>query len=124
MSRWPPNIPLKCIMATNLTKRDIVLEIYEKTGFSQKEVRETVQLTLDTIAHALAHGKNVELRNFGVFEVQVRKSRVGRNPNKPETDVVIPKRAVVKFKAGKELKAALKGINLDSLEATPRAVES
>ena len=110
-------------MATNLTKRDIVLEIYEKTGFSQKEVRETVQLTLDTIAHALAQGKNVELRNFGVFEVQVRKSRVGRNPNKPETDVVIPRRAVVKFKAGKELKAALKGINLETVEATQPSIE-
>ena len=107
------------IMAANLTKRDIVLEIYEKTGFSQKEVRETVQLTLDTIANALSNGRNVELRNFGVFEVQIRKSRVGRNPNKPETDVVIPKRAVVKFKAGKELKAALKNINLDTLNTEP-----
>ena len=102
-------------MAGNLTKRDIVLEIYDKTGFSQKEVRETVQLTLDTIAKGLAEGKNVELRNFGVFEVQVRKSRVGRNPNKPETDVVIPERAVVKFKAGKELKADLKKLDLDNV---------
>jgi DNA-binding protein HU-beta/integration host factor subunit alpha len=32
---------------------------------------------------------------------------VGRNPNKPETDVPIPARAVVKFKAGKEMKAEL-----------------
>lgn len=103
-------------MAGNLTKRDIVLDIYEKTGFSQKEVRETVQLTLDTIAKALAEGKNVELRNFGVFEVQVRKSRVGRNPNKPEKDVVIPTRAVIKFKAGKELKADLKKLDLDELQ--------
>ncbi|HQU08791.1 MAG TPA: HU family DNA-binding protein, partial [Opitutales bacterium] len=79
-------------MATNLTKRDIVLEIYEKTGFAQKEVRDTVQMTLDVIARALAEGRNVELRNFGVFEVQVRKARVGRNPNKPEKDVVIPRR--------------------------------
>ena len=90
-------------MPSNLTKRDIVVEIYEKTGFAQKEVRETVQMTLDAIAKALADGRNVELRNFGVFEVQIRKARVGRNPNKPETDVIIPKRAVIKFKAGKEL---------------------
>ena len=76
-------------MANNLTKRDIVLDIYEKTNFAQKEVRETVQLTLDAIAQALTEGRNVELRNFGVFEVQVRKSRIGRNPNNPETDVVI-----------------------------------
>ena len=56
-------------MAGNLTKRDIVLEIYEKTGFPQKEVRDTVHMTLDVIARALAQGRNVELRNFGVFEV-------------------------------------------------------
>ncbi len=100
-------------MSGNLTKRDIVLNIYDKTGLPQKEVREVVQLTLDAIAEALAEGRNVELRNFGVFEVQVRKSRIGRNPNKPEKDVIIPKRAVIKFKAGKELKAELKSLNLD-----------
>jgi len=103
-------------MAGNLTKRDIVIDIYEKTGFPQKEVRETVQMTLDVIAKALAQGRNVELRNFGVFEVQVRKARVGRNPNKPETDVVIPKRAVIKFKAGKELKGELKNLDLERVE--------
>ena len=103
-------------MSNNLTKRDIVLDIYDKTDFAQKEVRETVQLTLEAIATALSKGRNVELRNFGVFEVQVRKSRIGRNPNKPETDVVIPKRAVIKFKAGKELKARLQNIDIDALE--------
>jgi len=103
-------------MSNNLTKRDIVLDIYEKTDFAQKEVRETVQLTLDAIANALSQGRNVELRNFGVFEVQVRQSRIGRNPNKPETDVVIPTRAVIKFKSGKELKAKLKELDVDSLQ--------
>jgi nucleoid DNA-binding protein len=102
-------------MASNLTKRDIVLSIYDKTGFPQKEVREVVQLTLDTIAEALSSGRNVELRNFGVFEIQVRKSRIGRNPNKPEKDVIIPTRAVIKFKAGKELKAELKDLDLEDI---------
>ena len=102
-------------MSSNLTKRDIVLGIYEKTNFAQKEVRETVQLTLDAIADALSQGRNVELRNFGVFEVQVRKSRIGRNPNKPETDVVIPARAVVKFKAGKNLKTKLQDFDIESI---------
>ena len=97
-------------MSGNLTKRDIVLSIYEKTSFSQKQVSETVQMTLDTMSKALAQGLNVELRNFGVFEVQIRKSRIGRNPNQPDIDVIIPQRAVIKFKAGKELKANLKNI--------------
>ncbi|MCC5807887.1 MAG: HU family DNA-binding protein [Opitutales bacterium] len=102
-------------MSSNLTKRDIVLSIYEATGYPQKEVRDVVQLTLDAIARALEEGRNVELRNFGVFEIQVRKSRVGRNPNRPEKEVVIPRRAVIKFKAGKDLRAKLKELDLDRI---------
>ncbi len=34
-------------------------------------------------------------------------------PNKPEKDVIIPKRAVIKFKAGKEMRAGLNEINLE-----------
>ena len=85
----------------NLTKREIVLQIYQKSGFPQKQIVDTVQQTLDIIQEALAAGRNVELRNFGVLEVQIRKQRIGRNPNKPEHDVVIPARATVKFKSGK-----------------------
>ena len=88
-----------------LTKRDLVVRISNETGLVQQQVLDVVQKTLDYIADALAKGDKVELRNFGVFEVKVRKARVGRNPNAPETDVPIPQRAVVKFKAGKEMRA-------------------
>ena len=87
-----------------LTKRDIVTRISKGSGIVQHDVFAVVQQTLDLISDALASGQHVELRNFGVLEVQVRKARVGRNPNKPETEVVIPERAVVKFKSGKILK--------------------
>ncbi len=100
---------------TNLTKREIVLEIYRKSGFPQKQIVDTVQQTLDIIQRALANGRNVELRNFGVLEVQVRKQRIGRNPNKPGDTVVIPQRAVVRFKSGKILKQQLKKIDLGSI---------
>ena len=88
-----------------LTKRDLVVRISNETGLVQQQVLDVVQKTLDYIADALAKGDKVELRNFGVFEVKVRKARVGRNPNAPETDVPIPQRSVVKFKAGKEMRA-------------------
>ena len=100
---------------SNLTKREIVLEIYGKSGFPQKQIVDTVQQTLDVIQRALANGRNVELRNFGVLEVQVRKRRIGRNPNQPGSVVIIPQRAVVKFMAGKLLKQQLKQIDLSSL---------
>src|SRR6516165_1464388 len=88
-----------------LTKRDLVVRISDETGLNQHQVLDIVQKTLDHVAQALAHGEKVELRNFGVFEVKVRRARVGRNPNAPATDVPIPERSVVKFKPGKEMRA-------------------
>ncbi len=90
-----------------MTKRDLVVLISEETGLVQQQVLDVVQKTLDHICNALAGGTTVELRNFGVFEVKVRKARIGRNPNRPETDVPIPRRAVVKFKPGKEMREAV-----------------
>lgn len=98
-------------MAKNFTKKDIVLHVAEHTQLPQKLVQHVVQKTLDAIAQAFIEGRDVELRNFGVFELKVRKQRIGRNPNKPEEDVPIPERVIVKFKAGKELKTALKGLD-------------
>ena len=88
-----------------LTKRDLVVRISEESGLIQTKVFEVVQKTLDYIAEALAKGDKVELRNFGVFDVKIRKARVGRNPNRPKTNVPIPTRATVKFRAGKEMRA-------------------
>jgi nucleoid DNA-binding protein len=94
-------------LVMTLTKRDLVMRISEETGLIQTQVFDVIQKTLDQISEALAKGGKVELRNFGVFEVKVRKARVGRNPRQPETDVPIPARAMVKFKAGKEMKATV-----------------
>ena len=88
-----------------LTKRDLVTRISDESGLIQQQVLDVVQKTLDYIAESLSKGDKVELRNFGVFEVKVRKARVGRNPNSPAKDVPIPQRAVVKFKPGKEMRA-------------------
>lgn len=90
-----------------MTKRDLVVRISKETGLMQHQVFQVVQKTLDYIAEALARGEKVELRNFGIFEIKIRKPRVGRNPNKPEQDVPIPQRAVVKFKPGKEMRDAV-----------------
>jgi nucleoid DNA-binding protein len=91
-----------------LTKRDLVLRICEDTGLVQQHVLDIVQRTFDHIIKALAQGEKVELRNFGVFEIRVRKARIGRNPSAPGIKVPIPERSVVKFKAGKEMRVAVR----------------
>jgi nucleoid DNA-binding protein len=90
-----------------LTKHDLAVLISDETGLIQVQAIEVVQKTLDYIAAALANGDKVELRNFGIFDVRITKPRVGRNPRKPEVDLLIPARATVKFRAGGELKAAV-----------------
>ncbi len=90
-----------------MIKRDIVLKISEETGLVQADVAVVVQRTLDHIVESLQRGENVELRKFGVFEVQKRKPRVGRNPMQPDATVVIPERKVVKFKPGKIMKETI-----------------
>lgn len=90
-----------------LTKRDLVLRISEETGLTQQQVFSIVQKTLNHITEALARGQKVELRNFGIFEVRVRKARMGRNPGAPQSTVPIPERAVVRFKAGREMRLAV-----------------
>jgi nucleoid DNA-binding protein len=107
-----------------LTKRDLVIRISEDTGLIQQQVLDIVQKTLDYIAEALAKGDKVELRNFGVFEVKVRKARIGRNPNSPATDVPIPERSVVKFKPGKEMRAEVLKIPPPPLPELPPATPS
>ena len=87
-----------------ITKRDLVVKISNKTGLTQQQVFDVIQNTLDTITATLANNDEVVLRNFGSFQVRQTKQKVGRNPNKPGTDVIIPPRAIVKFKPGKQMK--------------------
>ncbi|MCS7337157.1 MAG: integration host factor subunit beta [Verrucomicrobiae bacterium] len=86
-----------------LTKHDLVTRISSETGLEREQVAAVIQKMLDHITEALGNGDKVELRNFGVFEVRIRKGRIGRNPTVPEVDVPIPERAIVKFKMGKKM---------------------
>ena len=87
-----------------MTKRDLVSRVSNLTGMVQQDVAIVFQRMLDALADSLARGETIELRKFGVFEVTLRKARVGRNPTHPEHKIPIPARAVVKFTAGKELR--------------------
>ncbi len=96
-------------MAT-VTKRDLVVELSNRTGLTQSQAFDLFQHSLDLITEELAKGNEVTLRRFGSFEVRATKPKIGRNPNKPGSDMKIPSRAVVRFKPGKEMKAQVAGV--------------
>ena len=103
------NTPVK--ERNTVTKRDLAtrvrLAIKPDVKLHQAQVADVISHTLDAIRDALVNGNTVELRNFGVFKIEVRKERVGRNPKDPSVDIRIPERKVVKFRSGKELKNQL-----------------
>lgn len=102
----------------NLTKRDLVVKISNETGLVQHQVFEVIQKTLDHITNALSKGQDVELRNFGVFQVRLSKARVGRNPNIPGSNFAIPPRATVKFKSGKIMRRDVLSLS-DTMKKEP-----
>jgi nucleoid DNA-binding protein len=98
-------------MRNNLTKKEIVEAVYRRTQMSRADIGRTLDIVLEVIAKAILDARNIELRNFGVFKQQIRKSRVGRNPNHPSDVGVIPELRAVKFHAGKILFDAMRKTN-------------
>jgi len=90
-----------------MTKKDIILKVSDETNLKQIDVKRVVQKTFDCIVEALIRGEKIELRNFGVFKIKQRKSRIGRNPRTGQI-VPVPPRKVVVFKPGLEIKKKVK----------------
>lgn len=86
-----------------MTKRELVIRVSNQLGLTQSEIAKVIETTFDTIAEALANGERWELRDFGVFEVKTRASRIGRNP-RTGAQVPVPERRVVTFRPGKKMK--------------------
>ena len=113
-------------MSNNFTRRNIVKNLLDNPQFrkiksnnenlNNGDLQVLIDIIINSIGNSLASGRNVELRSFGSFEVQVHKSRIGRNPKNPEQDLIIPERAVVKFRAGVDLKNKLALLDCKSLK--------
>ncbi|MEM9825117.1 MAG: HU family DNA-binding protein [Planctomycetota bacterium] len=89
-----------------MTKKDIVRTISEELGLTQELTKKVVQRTFDSIIDTLIREGRIELRNFGVFEVKSRSARKARNPL-TGTEVDVPRKNVVSFKAGKVMEAEI-----------------
>src|SRR5690242_775646 len=84
-----------------MTKADIVDEIAKATGLTKIETKAVVDGVFTSIISAIATGKRIELRGFGVFKHKSRKPRMARNPKTGEL-VPVEKRYVPVFKPSPE----------------------
>lgn len=90
---------------STLTRRELAVLVHKKLGTkcSASLVLDVVQTSIECLADAMLQGRHIEFRDFGVFEVLTRRSRLGRNPNNPKDTVIIPERKTVKFKLSRKL---------------------
>jgi len=63
-----------------MIKLDIVNLVADRTGVPKQKAEQVVDSLFEAMKEALAAGKRIELRGFGVFVVKPRKRGVGRNP--------------------------------------------
>ena len=90
-----------------ILKRDLINEIADNLpGFLKKDIQQSVDIILDSMADALINGQRVEIRGFGSFSVRQRKARVSKNP-KTGKIMEIPQRKTLHFTMCKSLKERL-----------------
>jgi DNA-binding protein HU-beta len=90
-----------------MKKEEFVKLFANELGTTYKDTEKTLDTLLSSLLHVFEKGEGLTLRGFGNFEVKERAARVGRNPQTGES-VEIPAHKVVTFKAGKDVKKALK----------------
>lgn len=72
----------------NVTKKDLVEKVSEKTGLNQIDTKIVVETLLNSIGRSLQEGKNIEIRGFGRFKIKKQKSHKARNPRTNEEVMV------------------------------------
>jgi DNA-binding protein HU-beta len=102
-----------------MNKAELAGIISGKCGISRKQAEEALDCLVDTIVDNIKTGGEVTLTGFGTFSARVRKGREGVNPQRPAEKITIHPTKVVKFKAGKTLKDALKASQKEPSSPSP-----
>lgn len=89
-----------------MTKADIVEIVFEKVGFSKKDVSSVIEEIFESIKRTLEKGEKVKISGFGNFTIRQKRARRGRNPQ-TGTEITIDQRRVMTFKASQLLKKAI-----------------
>ncbi len=87
-----------------MNKNELAAEMVKETGATNSDALKVIDSMIETVSEELTQedGK-LTLVGFGTFKTITKKQKKGRNPRTGE-EIIIPKKTVVKFIAGKKLK--------------------
>jgi DNA-binding protein HU-beta len=58
----------------SINKQELIRRVCQRVSQSQPEIEETLDATLEEIYQSLKQGESVNLRNFGTFYIDFRRS--------------------------------------------------
>jgi DNA-binding protein HU-beta len=90
-----------------MTKAELIERMAQKAKISKRAAGIALNTVVDSITNALKNDDKVALVGFGTFSVSRRKARTARNPRTGEP-IEVPAKRAPKFKAGRDLKNAVK----------------
>lgn len=90
-----------------MTKEELVNRIAKEAKVTKAQANKAVSAFFNGVTNSLKKGRKVSFVGFGTFSVARRKARMGRNPQ-TGAPIRIAASRVPKFKAGKQLKDAVK----------------
>ncbi|MFN3940167.1 MAG: HU family DNA-binding protein [Chitinophagales bacterium] len=89
-----------------MNKGDLIDAMAADADITKTQAAAALDSYMTCIRKTLKKGDKVTLVGFGTFSVSKRAARTGRNPQTGKT-IKIAAKNVVRFKAGKELSAAV-----------------
>jgi len=107
-----------------MNKIELADKIGEKVGIQRAQAEQVLNAFVDITIDTLKKGGEITLTGFGAFSARKRKGREGINPRNPSEKITIPSVVVAKFKAGKNLKEALKASEESPVEELASTEES
>ena len=87
-------------------KADVISAIAEHAGITKKEAAAAFDAFVNHISDSCQKGERCAIPGLGSFSISHRRAREGRNPRTKEK-INIPASKSVRFKAGKDLRAAV-----------------
>jgi DNA-binding protein HU-beta len=90
-----------------MNKADLVTRIAQDAEITKRQAAKALDALVHGVRETLSHGGSITLMGFGTFSVMSRSARKGRNPQ-TGLELFIPASKTPKFKAGKDLREAVR----------------
>ena len=91
-----------------MNKQELIDALATKLTVGKTEAEKILHGFVEVVTETLKAGQEVNISGFGAFVVTNRSARMGVNPQKPDEKIQIAATKVPKFRAGKNLKDAVR----------------